>query len=204
MKGVTVSTIIAGRFLQQTEIDHTIEELVRAGFARDRISSFYVNPPGQHDSYPIGGDHAVSPGAHESDKGVAMGAATGAAVGLAAAPFLGPVGAVTGGLVGAHVGGLVGSLSQMKERGETGEHAEDADNAVPLRHSGLLLAVAVGDHDDADQVADLLRSMGAMELERAEGTIENGDWTDFDPTATPHFLQHAPQQPLPGGPNQRT
>jgi hypothetical protein len=203
MKGAIVSTIIAGRFLQQTEIEHTIEELVRAGFARDRISSFYVNPPGQHDSYPIGGDHAVSPGAHESDKGVAMGAATGAAVGVAAAPFLGPVGAVTGGLLGAHVGGLVGSLSQMKERGESGEHAEDADNAVPMRHSGLLLAIAVGDLDDADQAANLLRSMGAVELERAEGTIENGDWTDFDPTATPHFLQHSPQQPLPDGPNQR-
>lgn len=199
-----MSTIIAGRFLQQTQIEHTIEELVRAGFGRDRISAFYVNPPGQHDSYPIGGDHAVSPGAHESDKGVAIGAATGAAVGVAATPFLGPVGTVTGGLLGAHVGGLVGSLSKMKERGETGEHAEDADNAAPVRHSGLLLAIAV-DPDDSDHAANLLRSMGAMELERAEGTIENGDWIDFDPTATPHILQHehAPQHPLPGAPNQR-
>lgn len=198
-----MSTIIAGRFLQQSQIDDTIEELVRAGFARERISSFYVNPPGQHDSFPIGGDHAISPGAHESDKGVAKGAAAGAVVGVAATPFLGPVGAVTGGLLGAHVGGLIGSLSEMKEKGETGEHAEDADNAVPLRHSGMLLAVAIGDQDNEDHAINVLRSAGAVELERAEGTIENGDWTDFDPTATPHLLQHAPQQTRPSGPNQR-
>ena len=198
-----MSTIIAGRFQQQLQIEHTIEELVRAGFARDRISAFYVNPPGQHDAYPIGGDHAVSAGAHESDKGVAMGAVAGAAVGLAATPFLGPVGTLTGGLLGAHVGGLVGSLSKMKEQGETGAHGEDADNAVPIRHSGLMLAVAVQGQDSADYAADMLRSLGAIELERAEGTIENGDWTDFDPTATPDFLQPAPQQPRPEGPAQR-
>lgn len=198
-----MSTIIAGRFQQQTQIEHTIEELVRAGFGRDRISAFYVNPPGQHDSYPIGGDHAVSAGAHESDKGIAMGAAAGAAVGVAAAPFLGPLGAVTGGLVGAHVGGLIGSLSEMKERGETGEHGEDADNAEPLRHSGLLLAVAIGGQDNEERAIDLLRSLGAVELERAQGTIENGDWTDFDPTAPPHFVQYAPEQTRPAGPQQR-
>ena len=132
-----------------------------------------------------------------------MGAAAGAAVGVAATPFLGPVGTVTGGLLGAHVGGLVGSLSKMKEKGETGEHGEDADNAVPVRHSGLLLAVAVGEQDDEDHAINLLQSLGAIELERAQGTIENGDWTDFDPTATPHPLHHAPQERRPGGPNQR-
>ncbi|OWW19580.1 hypothetical protein [Noviherbaspirillum denitrificans] len=194
-----MSTIIAGRFQQQLQIEHTIEELVSAGFARDRISAFYVNPPGQHDSFPIGGDHAESAGAHESGKGVAMGAATGAAVGLAAAPFLGPVGAVTGSLVGAHLGGLAGGLSQMKEAGETGEHNEDADNVAPVRHSGMLLAVALDNQDDEDKAADLLRSLGAVELERAEGTIEGGDWTDFDPTATPHILYRAQQQSLPPG-----
>ncbi len=190
-----MSTIIAGRFQQQTQVQHAIEELVRAGIGRDRVSAFYVNPPGQHDSYPIGGDHAISAGAHDSIKGVAKGAVAGAAVGLAAAPFLGPVGAVTGGLLGAHVGGLVGSLSEMKEQGEIGKHAEDADNAMPVRHSGLLLAVAVDNQDDEDRVADVLRSLGAAELESTQGTIENGDWVDFDPTAPPHFVQYVPNQP---------
>ena len=91
----------------------------------------------------------------------------------------------------------------MKERGEAGEHGEDADNAVPIRHSGLLLAIAVEDQDDEDHAVNLLRSMGLVEIERAEGTIENGDWVDFDPTATPHLLQHSPHQTRPDGPNQR-
>lgn len=198
-----MSTIIAGRFQQQVQVDDTVEELVRAGFARDRISSFYVNPPGQHDDYPIGGDHAISPGAKESDKGVAMGAAAGAAVGVAATPFLGPVGTVTGGLVGAHVGGLVGSLSRMKERGETGEHGEDAENALPVRHAGMMLAVAVDGQEAEDRAIHVLRSLGAIELERAEGSIDGGDWVDFDPTATPHLVGHAPEQTRPGGPVQR-
>jgi hypothetical protein len=198
-----VATIIAGRFQQQSEVEDTIEELVRAGFTRDRISSFYVNPAGQHDAYPIGGDHAVSPGAKESDKGVALGAATGAAVGIAATPFLGPVGTVTGGLLGAHIGGRVGSLSEMKEKGETGEHAEDAENAAPIRHSGMLVAVAVDDQEDHDRAVNVLRSLGAMDLERAEGTIENSDWVDFNPVEPPTLLQNAPEQQQPSGPNQR-
>lgn len=195
-----VSTIIAGRFQQQASVDEATEELVRAGFARESIASFFVNPPGQHDTYPIGGDHDESPGAHSSRKGVVKGAATGAVVGAAATSFLGPVGTVTGALLGAHVGGLVGSLSEMKERGETGEQGEDLDNAMPLRHSGMLLAVAIGDNQDEGDAVQLLRSLGAEDIERAQGTIVNGDWTDFDPVSTPVLLRppaDLPQAPTP-------
>lgn len=182
------STIIAGRFQQQAEVEEMIEELQRAGFAREHISAFYVNPPGQHDAYPIGGDRAMSPGAQESQKGTAAGAAAGAAVGVAATPFLGPVGAVTGGLLGAHIGGLVGGMSRMKEQGETGPHAEDEENAEPIRKSGMMVAVAVGDDRQFDDALHALRAAGAVDIERAEGSIENGDWTDFDPVSTPQLL----------------
>ncbi|HYD94795.1 MAG TPA: hypothetical protein VEC01_05675 [Noviherbaspirillum sp.] len=198
-----MSVIIAGRFEQQSQVEDSIEELVRAGFDRAQIVYFYVNPPGQHDLYPIGGDHATSAGAHASDKGVATGAAAGAAVGIAATPFLGPVGTVAGGLLGAHVGGLVGGLSEMKDKGETGDDAEDADNAVPLRHAGMLLAVAVGDREYEDRAVHVLRSLGAADIERSEGTIADGDWTDFDPTSTPQLVRNAPEQKRPGGQNQR-
>jgi len=189
-----VSTIIAGRFQQQAAVEEATEELVRAGFARECIASFFVNPPGQHDAYPIGGDHAESAGAHSSRKGVVKGAATGAVVGAAATAFLGPIGSVTGALVGAHVGGLMGSLSEMKEQGETGEHGEDADNAVPVRKSGLVLAIAVGDHDNDGHAIQVLRSLGADDIERAQGTIADGDWTDFDPLSTPDLVQPPPDQ----------
>lgn len=198
-----MTTVIAGRLQQQSAAEDTIDELVRAGFARDRISTFYVNPPGQHDAYPIGGDHAMSPGAKESDKGAAIGAAAGAAVGAAATPFLGPVGPVTGGLVGAYTGGLVGGLSQMKEAGEAGENAEDIENVAPLRRAGMMVAVAVDSRDQQDSVVRILHAAGAADVEHAEGTIENGDWVDFDPVSPPSLVQYAREPGTGGGHNQR-
>ncbi|HEY8608663.1 MAG TPA: hypothetical protein VIM12_16240 [Noviherbaspirillum sp.] len=188
-----MTTIIAGRFDEQSNAQGTIDELLRAGFAREQVSTFYCNPAGQHASYPIGGDADKSAGAKESDKGVAKGAAAGAAVGLAAAPVLGPVGAITGGLVGAHIGGLVGGMSEMKDRGETGDHAEDLDNAVGIRRAGMMVAVSVGagDHEVEDRAINLLRSAGAADIERADGTISNGDWVDFDPVTPPTLVGHA-------------
>src|SRR4051812_19593910 len=116
-----MSTIVAGHFLLQDQVDHARRELVRAGFPEDQISAFYLNQPGQHDLTPIGGDRIDSPGAQETPVGVAQGAATGgavgAAIGAATAVVTGPAGPIVGGLVGAHVGSLY-SLSKMKERGE--------------------------------------------------------------------------------------
>lgn len=198
-----MTTIIAGRLQQQSAVDDAIEELMRAGFPRERIASFYVNPPGQHDAYSYGGDHAVSAGAKETDKGAVLGVATGAVVGAAATSFLGPIGTITGGLLGAHVGGLIGSLAEMKEQGETGKHAEDIDNVAPLRHAGLLLGVVIDNCDQEDQVVRILNSFGAMDIEYAQGSIENGDWVDFDPVSPPALVQYAPEPRPPSGPNQR-
>lgn len=184
------TTIIAGRFGQQTEVDETVEELLRAGFMRERISTFYMNPPGRHDAYPIGGDHDRSPGAKESDKGIAAGVAAGAAIGVAATPILGPVGPVTGALVGAHLGGVMGGLSHMKEEGETGDRNEDVENAAPIRQAGMMIGVGVTGQHEEDVAVNVLRAAGAADIERAEGNIENGDWVDFNPLSTPSLLGH--------------
>ena len=185
------TTIIAGRFEQQDAAGDAVEEFVRAGFMRERLASFYVNPRGQHDAYLIGGDQEKSPGAKESGTGAAIGAAAGGAIGVAAAPLLGPVGVVTGGLVGAHVGGLVGSMSKMKERGESeesGDNEEDAGNAEPLRRSGMMVAAAVESDAQEEQALHLFRSLGAADIERSAGTIVNGDWTDFNPIEPPNLV----------------
>lgn len=198
-----MATIIAGRFEQQAESGETIDALLRAGFARERIASFYLNPHGQHATYPLGGDEDRSPGAKGTGKGVAAGAAAGAAVGAAATAFLGPIGAITGGLLGAHVGGLVGGLSQMKERGDIGKHAEDVENAAPVRHAGMYVAIAVNEDEDEGLAARTLASSGAIDLERADGTIRDGDWVDFDPTSSPIPLPSAAPQRVGHGPTQR-
>ncbi|MES3024502.1 MAG: hypothetical protein V4857_23275 [Pseudomonadota bacterium] len=180
-----MSTIIAGHFQLQEEVERAKEELRNAGFGESRISAFFVNAPGQHDMTPIGGDHAISPGASETPEGVVEGTATGGAVGLAigalTSPVTGPVGPIVGGLVGAHVGSLF-SFSKMKEAGEPEEGGQNL--RVP-RVTGMLVAVALDAPADEARALDVLRDLGAHHIERAEGTIERGDWSDFDPRSMP-------------------
>ena len=203
-----MSHIIAGRFQEQEQVTQVIDAVVRSGIAPDCVSTFYLNPPGQHNLYSIGGDREDSPGAHETDAGVAGGAATGGMIGAAAGmtgiPVFGPVGPAIGALVGAHIGGLVGSLTQMKEKGE-GEKSTDAgdgsENAMIQRKSGLIVAVSldgtggvaapVGAGDWQQEVVRLLALFGGSDIEEAEGTIVGGDWQDFDPLQAPRLIHPA-------------
>ena len=176
-----MSTIIAGHFQLQEQAALAVEALTRAGYPADRVSSFFVNPAGQHDTFAVGGDRDKSPGAQDTDKGVAAGvgagAAAGAAVGVVSAPVTGPLGAVLGGLVGGHVGGLVGTLASTDE----GHPAE-------RRASGMLVAVEVGDDHEERRAIDVLRQAHAEQIERGQGHISGGDWRDFDPLSAPHLL----------------
>jgi hypothetical protein len=183
-----MTTIIAGRFEQQDKVQDVIAEMVRTGFAPERISSFYVNPPGQHNQYPLGGDRDRSPGAKDSPvgtgAGIAGGGVVGAAVGAATAPATGPFGAIAGALVGGHIGGLVGSLSKMADNGEAVEQ-----HKVAIRQPGIVVAVSVPEPASEDRAIELLRAQGADDIERADGTIVDGDWKDFDPVAPPSLVQ---------------
>lgn len=182
-----MTAILAGHFQLQDEIDAARQALRAAGFADAAISSFYVNPPGQHDTFGPGGDRALSPGAKETPAGLAKGAATGgaigAAVGAVTAPVTGPLGPVVGGLLGAHVGSLY-SFAEMKEAGAP---EPGGANQTPQRQAGMLVAVAVTAHNAAAALA-VLRRLGARRIERAEGTIEAGDWRDFDPLSAPRLV----------------
>ena len=85
---------------EQDQAQQAIVELVRSGFPADQTTSFFVNPPGQHDRYPIGGDEDESPGTQDAPtgalSGAAVGGAVGVAVGLATLPILGPGAAIAG------------------------------------------------------------------------------------------------------------
>src|SRR2546428_7239523 len=104
--------IVAGRFQQQTDADAAMAKLMQRGFARDQVTSFFVNPPGEHAKFLIGGDREASPGAKKAGTGAVAGAAIGGAVGiglgLAATPGVGPVAVPTAG----GAGGLKGGLSR--------------------------------------------------------------------------------------------
>jgi hypothetical protein len=184
----TMSTIIAGHFQLQDEVERARRALVDAGFPGERVSAFYLSQPGQHDLTPIGGDNQQSPGAKESPRGLAQGSAAGAAVGVAVgaatAPITGPAGPIVGGLLGAHVGSLF-SFSKMKEAGEPEEGGR-----APLenRPAGMVVAVAFDDARQEARAVDILRGLGAHHIERARGNIVDGDWADFDPSVPPELL----------------
>lgn len=185
-----MATIIAGRFEQQDQAIRAAQSLMDAGFSATRISSFFVNPAGQHDIYPIGGDRDQSPGAKRSDEGVGKGISTGGAIGavlgVASAPVVGPAGPVLGTLLGADVGALMGSLA----------HMDDAEHTPELRRSGVFVAVDTAQDAELEEKAiGALRTCGAMDIERAEGNINDGDWKDFDPRSSPKLIEKNPTTP---------
>lgn len=188
-----MSTIIAGRFDEQTAVDAAVSALRSAGFPSDHISTFYVTPAGQHARYALGGDHDKSTGAQESAQGTAAGTTTGglvgAAIGAVTTPLTGPIGAITGGLVGAHVGNLVGALGKMKDD-------QGTEDAPAIRHAGLMVAVSTPNAQCEERAIAVLRDHGAQALESGAGHIVHGDWEDFDPSAPPHLIDvpHRPGQ----------
>jgi hypothetical protein len=189
-----MSTIIAGKFQLQDQAASAIAALQDAGFTRARISSFFVNPPGQHDLYLVGGDADDSPGAHEAPSGAIRGAeigvAVGAVAGVMAAPFLAPaaaaLGAGIGAGVGAYTGSLAGALGSLGEPVQP-EHDHNAEESGrerhPLRRAGMLVGVAVAGAAERADAVRVLRAQGATDVEWAEGRIDDAQWTDFDPLA---------------------
>ncbi len=185
-----MTTLIAGRFSQQTHAETASAELLRSGFSARNMTLFYVNPQGQHDIYPIGGDVDESAGTHEAGSGAIQGAAggggMGALVGAATLPVLGPLGPILGAAVGAYTGSLVGALNKLKKSEDHSDGSEGEQNINPpnepiARKAGVLLAVAVETPEQRENAIQILRT-SALEIEEAEGTMSNGEWTDFNPS----------------------
>ena len=191
-----MARIIAARVETQERGETIVDALRKQQF--DETQVFYVNPPGQHATHPLGGDMDADPGAQAAPKGQAAGATAGAAVGAVvgavasvAAPLVAPavVAGMTG--VGAHVGGLAGAMQRTRDADDEREATQREDpgrEARDTRRGGLMVAVNLGDADEAP-VVELLQRMGATSIERAEGTWRNGDWVDFDPLAPPKLVE---------------
>jgi len=181
-----MASIIAGNFENNARATEAVEELVHSGFAPGDVCVFFLNPPGQHATYPVGGDREESPGARESDAGALKGAAAGGAVGLAAgaaaAAALGPIAAFAALGVGAYTGSLVGALGKS---GEGPEREAGKSPAREPRHAGMLVAVKLSGRASEDRAIGVLRQYGARDIERAHGTWRDGKWQDFDPLSTP-------------------
>ena len=121
-----METIVAGRFETFEQAETAVRHLVAEGFHREDASAFFVNPPGQHAQFPIGGDQYADADAGAAGSGSIAGAVAGGAAGLAAAItvpglnvaiLLGVIG------VGAYTGSLAGTLAKLR-CGKIGECAK--------------------------------------------------------------------------------
>jgi hypothetical protein len=189
-----MTSIIAGRFEQGADAEAAAAALRRDGFAADDVTVFFVNPPGQHGTFPIGGDRDESPGAKHAEAGaltgVAAGGAVGAGVGLAALPVLGPAAVLAAAAAGAYAGSLLGALGDMKDTPAKASTTRDSegvavasasDQFVRVRAGGMLVSVRAVEFANRVSAVNILRGLGARDIERADGAWQAGHWIDFDP-----------------------
>ena len=178
-----MATIVAGRFDSAQPAESVVQELIDQGFMRSDATTFFVNPPGQHDRFPIGGDQNADANASKAHIGAAAGAAAGSAVGAAAAlavPGIGPALALGVVALGAYTGSLAGTLAKL------GDHqAARESDASPGPHGGMLVAARVADARAEEKALEILKRHGAADIERREGVWEDGQWKNFDPVAPP-------------------
>jgi len=176
-----MTTIIAGMFDTIDKAQGAVERLLEGRFEPQDVCSFANNPPGQHATFPIGGDENEDPGAAHAEgqagKGAAIGLGTGAAIGAVTA---GPPGAAVGAGIGAYVGSLVGALHGMEGSG--------TDEAPVRRPAGVMVAVRTESGSAEQSAISTLHAQGAIHIEKAEGQWRDGKWIDFNPVSAPAIV----------------
>ena len=128
--------------------------------------------------------------------GAVTGGVIGGAAGLAASlmglaiPGIGPIIAagpivslLTGAGVGAVAGGLIGGLTDMGVSRPDAEYYAEA-----VRRGGALVTVRADDAR-AERAAEIMRSHGAIDIERRVERWREHGWTGFDATAQPYTAQ---------------
>ena len=185
-----VKTIV-GSFDSFNEAHQVANDLRAAGFLDSDISIVANNASGEYreDARVRTDDNEASATAKGAVTGAVVGGGAGLAASLAglAIPGIGPiiaagpiVATLAGAGTGAVAGGLIGGLVDL------GVPENDAQYyAEAVRRGGALVTVRA-DEGRADEVADILRAHGAIDIEdRVERWRESG-WERFDPGAQPY------------------
>lgn len=168
--------IIAASVQLQDQAENVIKQLINAGFAPDKVTSFYVNPPGQHALYPIGGDRYKSPD-EEGNEGTST-TLEAAAANVAEAVM---------GIMENKDSSVNNQTSQPAIKPDASE--SECGKTQSLRSAGMLVAVELADSTHQDKAVSVLVGLGANNIESAEGEIIDGEWHNFDPLIAPCYLK---------------
>jgi hypothetical protein len=195
-----VAKTIVGSFDSFEEAQEVFRDLQQSGFSRDDVSIIANDARGQLASRT--GDLPPDAPATLSDtgSGAATGAAAGGVLGGAAGlvvglmglaiPGIGPIvaagplaAALAGAGVGAVAGGLIGGLTGA------GVSEEDAHYyAESVRRGGALVTVRADDAR-AEEAARIMRTHGAVDIERRAEQWRQEGWTRHDPSAEPYSVE---------------
>ncbi len=183
-RAASMTTIITGNFEQLPDAQKALADLAQAGIAAEQMTTFFVSPSAEPDQYFDGdGPPPVDEAAKGGASGAVVGAAVGAVAGLATLPLLGPAAVAVAG-AGAYVGSFAGAMLKVEDHNEPcAETPAEVLPASSRRKAGSLIAVAASAPELQRKVADILRTRGGTDIERTEGTLTGGQWTDFDPLA---------------------
>jgi hypothetical protein len=179
---------VVGLFDNFSEAEHIVRHLEENGFSRDQISVVANQSSTTNDSTIVTEHHTGDAAASGAGAGAVTGGAIGgglgllASLGLLAIPGIGPIlaagpiiatlsGAGIGAATGAVAGGLIGALT---EAGVPEEEAGYYDEGV--RRGGTLVTVSTDD-TRAEEVAQLMRRHGAVDIEKRGMEYRNSGWT---------------------------
>ncbi len=182
--GSAMAHIVAAEFKEFAQAESALEALREQGFASSQLTTFYLNAPGQHATFPIGGDQYKDPEAAEGGsgalKGAALGSAAGLALGAAAVPVVGIAAAVGSIAAGAYAGSLAGAVGSLGK--------DEPDAAPPVaRPAGVVVAVHAPTPPERERATSILWRHRAYSIELAEGNWKDGTWQDFDPVSIPNW-----------------
>lgn len=191
-----VKTIV-GSFDSFNEAHQVANDLRAAGFLDSDISIVANNASGEYRDdervVPATDNRTDPDDTSAAAKGAVTGAVVGGGAGLAASlaglaiPGIGPiiaagpiVATLAGAGTGAVAGGLLGGLVDL------GVPENDAQYyAEAVRRGGALVTVRA-DESRANEVIDILRDHGAVDIEGRVERWREGGWERFDPQAQPY------------------
>jgi hypothetical protein len=67
-------------------------------------------------------------------------------------------------------------------------YSERSRDEAPPRKSGMLVAIGAASSSEEASAITVLRAQGAADIERAQGSITQSRWNDFDPLGPPALV----------------